>query len=104
MTEYYYRYHEVLYTENKVLVLVMKFNVIKHTPKGVWIEEHFEKKRFVLKDAKKKFACETEEEALKSFRARKQRQIKILKNRLRIARAALIAEPDKFEYIELGDV
>lgn len=54
------------------------FIVVKHTPKGVWIEE-FGRKRFILSTANKRFALPNKEEAMISFLARKRRQLTILK-------------------------
>lgn len=60
------------------------FPVIRETPKGVWIElwPHGPL-RFVLRGARKRFACPTQEEALESLRARKTRQQQILAAQLR---------------------
>lgn len=55
----------------------MWFEVIKTTPKGVWLAD-----RFCLRDARKRFACPTLHEAIESFVARKDRQIRILSNQL----------------------
>jgi len=66
-------------------VSTVPFRVLRETPKGVWLEDGgaFGGKRFVLRDARKRFACPTQEEALESFRARKQRQLKILQAQVR---------------------
>jgi hypothetical protein len=45
--------------------------------------------KFVLLTAKKQYACATKEEALTSFLARKERQIKILEANLERAKRAL---------------
>lgn len=58
------------------------FRVIKETPCGVWLDS-FGGRRFVLRDARKRFACPTKEDALASFRARKEKQLRILKKRIR---------------------
>lgn len=65
------------------------YEVVKHTPKGVWIYLGWEGKRFVLRDARKRFACPTKEEALESFMARKRRQIRILTAQRKNAKEAL---------------
>ena len=57
-------------------VVLHKYPILKITPKGAWINI-FGDKKFVLLTARKRFACPTEEEAKKSFVARKQRQIQI---------------------------
>jgi hypothetical protein len=72
-----------------VHVTLDEYLVLRHTPKGVWLDMGQMVGRFVRYDARKKFAHPTREEALSSFQERKRRQIKILSGRLRDARAAL---------------
>lgn len=69
-------------------IRVEAFDVIKHTPKGAWLDVHGEK-RFVKTDARKRFACPTIDEAKQSFIARKKRQISILSSQLTTAKRAL---------------
>lgn len=65
------------------------WRVDKRTPKGAWVGG-----RFILLTAIKRWACETEEEALASFIARKRKQIRILSHNLKKAEAELaLAEP-----------
>ena len=89
--EYWYRYYDFRYAapiscgeyDEEVIgtstaaVHLEKFEVIKHTPKGVWINMGLGDKKFVLKCARKRFACPTIEEAKESFLARKKRQLRI---------------------------
>ena len=98
----YYRYHEVRYTESKLMLVKSEFLVIKETPTGVWIYiDGGMNKRFVKNNARKRFACSTEKEALESFYARKKRQIKILKRQLQEAETALTLTPENiFAYSE----
>lgn len=63
------------------------YEVLKETPKGVWIQAYGTKK-FILQNARKKFACPTIEEAIESFIARKKRQIRILSGQLENAKMA----------------
>lgn len=100
MNKYYYRYREMLWTDNRISIVLDIYHVLKLTAKGVWIEEYAGKKRFVLKGARKQFACPTKEDALISFRARKKRQIRILKHQLRRAELALKSEPDTMVYMD----
>ena len=62
-----------------------KFTIVKETPKGAWIQEEFHglhsPKKFVLLTARKKFACRTKQDALESFLARKNKHLKILKEK-----------------------
>lgn len=53
-----------------------EYEIVKRTPKGVWIECHGEHK-FVLQTARKQFALPTKELALDSFLARKRSQYDI---------------------------
>ena len=61
---------------------LMKLRVLKHTHKGVWISPWVGGKKFVLKDAHKRYACPTEAEAYESFIARKKREQGILSHQL----------------------
>jgi hypothetical protein len=85
--EMFYRY-EVSPTTIEVHLVLEEYPVIRRTPKGVWVDD-LVRERFVLLSAVKKFAYPTKEEALESFKARKGRYIRILKNRLERAEAAL---------------
>ena len=88
--EYWYRYHdyrvaEYIYdddsfTSSKTKVVLQEVPVNHYTPKGVWLD--WGGPKFVLKDARKRFACPTKEEAMVSFMARKKRQRGILKAQL----------------------
>ena len=79
---------------------LLEFDVIKETPKGVWIQRTFgdfkaDFKRFVLTSARKRYACPTLEEAKTSFRARKKKQISIYSKHISDAEDAL-AQVDWF--------
>lgn len=94
----WYRYEEVRYSagvdefdnplgKGHLELHLRELPVIKTTPKGVWIELYghsirYDSKRFVLLNARKRYACPTKEAALESFIARKQRQERILKSQL----------------------
>lgn len=97
-----YRYQESYYSENTVMLVLSTFRVLRTTPCGAWVE-NYGRERFVLLTARKKFACATQEEALASFRARKRRQISILRARLAAARAALRLEPNGARQDIFGD-
>jgi hypothetical protein len=107
--QYYYRYDGISYAPpadeygdpgrgpGSQSLHLQKYKVLKHTPKGVWLQigTYFdedawektreqvlkEKKRFVLHSARKRFACPTEELALESFIERKKRQASIYRAR-----------------------
>ncbi|MEQ1950913.1 hypothetical protein [Mesorhizobium sp. CN2-181] len=64
------------------------YPVTKRTPCGAWIGD-----KFVRLTARKRWACNTEKEALESYAARKKRQISIYEARLVEAKRGLtIAE------------
>lgn len=69
------------------------FYLVKETPCGWWIRRSWdyreEYKRWIKKDALRSYACETKEQAMESFKARKRRQIQILKRQLADAKIAL---------------
>jgi hypothetical protein len=93
MDEVWYRYED-----SGEHIYLHTYPVISHTLKGVWLrtgaewtlgkEVHLDRK-FVLKKARKHWACPTKEEAWISFRRRKVTQVSILTNQLDRAQAAL---------------
>jgi hypothetical protein len=101
MSDVWYRYEDVSYAHlsfdvnggesyySTLRVELRKFDVVRRTPKGVWLAVGFTDKRWVSTTARKRFACPTVEEARESFRARKQRQMKIHEARADRARRAL---------------
>lgn len=70
--EKWYRYDDP-YTDGN-LPFLTEIPVLRHTPKGVWLDK-YGLKRFVLKAANKRYAYPTKELALASYIIRKQRQI-----------------------------
>ena len=91
-TEKYYRYVDQLYScgdeecgfYSRLKVDLHEYEVLSHTPKGVWLDlTGFNDRRWVSNNARKKFACSTKEAALESFLARKQAQLRILKSQLK---------------------
>jgi hypothetical protein len=98
--EVWYRYEDVQYAssldefdnpqgDGRVAVDLRRFRVLRHTPKGTWIDAYGEP-RFVLRNATKHYACPTEEEAKASFVARKNAQIRIYNARIHRAQQALL--------------
>lgn len=74
------------------------FVVLKVTKCGKWIRDYGGNRRFILDTSRKRFAQETLELSLESFRARRKRQIGILQARLRAAEEELAlakVDPDK---------
>jgi len=90
-----YRYEEFQYTWSLTRVSLHEHEIIKFTPQGMWIKlydfcpaDKYNRK-WVSLQSRKKYACLTEEEALKSFVARKKSQIRILEGQLGRAKQAL---------------
>ncbi len=65
------------------------YPITKFTPCGCWIDLGVGGKKFVNLNAYRKWAHDTREGAMKSFMARKTRQVAILRNQLVAAEAAL---------------
>jgi len=108
--EYLYRYEDATYSggfdeygdyipgSSILKVELREYGIIKRTPKGAWIDYYGDKK-FVLLTARKKFACNTIEEAKESFVARKNRQLQILEAQLNKCKSALrIIDKEKGDY------
>jgi hypothetical protein len=97
-TEMAFRYEDCRYASmdedagsGPLVVELRRWPVVRHTPKGFWIQIGFANDcRFVLKGARKQYACLSLEDAVKSFRARKERQASIYKHRLDDAKLALM--------------
>lgn len=114
--EIWYRFEEMLYAtpldewdrpcgEGRVEVRLRKYQVVKYTPKGVWVKLKIggwldSHARFILRSARKRYACPSIEEAGQSFLARKARQTRIYKARLRTIEKALAAFDDMKAEIE----
>lgn len=95
----FYRYED-FNSWNHFYVLRVLY-LVKETPKGWWISDEKDyllkaekealviKKRWISKTSRKRFAYPTREEALNSYKARKKRQIIILKNKIERAISSL---------------
>lgn len=71
-----YRYHATFY-DGEVRINMRELPIIRETKCGAWVDDYGQP-RFILYDTKKKYAGRTPEEALESFKAKKQRQLSIL--------------------------
>lgn len=94
------RLHRVDYSlaSNGVYLKHSEYEVLKHTQCGVWIEMPWtvDGKKFVKSNTRKTFACKTEKEAIISFLARKEAQLKIMNNQMKNIRSAIrLAELEK---------
>lgn len=90
--EIWFRVEDVLrentwneYGPPSVHVVTREYPVAKVTPCGVRLACG----RFVLRVARKRYACPTREEAMQSFLARKKRQASILRSRLGFVEEAI---------------
>lgn len=64
-------------------VEIREYRVLKETPKGLWLEPcGARRKRFVLTDARKRFAAPTRIGAVNDLVARKKAQLRHAKDRL----------------------
>jgi len=102
--EHWYRYTDFLIDTDPICVSIelKTYLVIRHTPKGVWIDTRFDlaeksRKKFILKDAMKRFACPTIEEAKESFLARKRKQLRIYKARTKQVEQVIIKATDQWK-------
>ncbi len=90
------------YYSSELKVNLLKYTVVRATPKGVWlcsgdnvrIREGklfttYASPRFTLKESRKRFACSTLEEAKESFYARKEKQASIYEGKAATARRAM---------------
>lgn len=89
----FYRFHEIRYSGRVLMLVKSTYPVLKKTETGVWLDV-FGCRRFCRTDARKRFACPTEQEALDSYHARKRRQVRILRRQLAEAEAALRLKTD----------
>lgn len=98
--QFYYRFEDAYDADSKPYLL--KFRVLRRTPRGVMIHE-YGREKFVLDGINdKRYAYPTEEDALRSYLARKRRAILILTHQLAKQQAMLLrAEGGKLEKDEL---
>lgn len=80
-----------------VEIVLCTFEVLKYTPKGIWLD-NWGQRKFVLKEATKRWACATEAEARVSFLARKRKQLRIYQSRAQDVKDAIIAFNRRFEH------
>ena len=79
--QYLYRYFDEMSNEGEYLynacvrVRFERYRIIKTTPQGARIFDHTGRRRWVGTSTRKAYAYETQEKALKSFLARKRRQL-----------------------------
>ena len=91
-----YRYednsHITLGTVLYPTVDLITFYIVKHTAKGKWITNEHQSiiKRFVLNNAKKRYAHETKLDAINAFLLRKQSQHRIITARMQQVNSAII--------------
>lgn len=81
-----------------VKVTLFGFEVLKETPKGVWISPFGIGRRWINSTGRKRYAYPTIEEAALSFQHRQSRKIAILQGRIDDARRAIEALPEALAY------
>ncbi|HTS04767.1 MAG TPA: hypothetical protein VMP68_04225 [Candidatus Eisenbacteria bacterium] len=81
-------------------LVMFEYSVAKTTPKGVWLQESINHKRFVLRDARKRYACPTKKEALESFLARKQKHLRIERQRVQEIEESIALAQYKLETLK----
>lgn len=100
--EFYYREVNSRWTSDLLAISVLKFRVIKRTPKGVWVVPDYywpdeTRKRFILDGKGRRYAYPTREEARASFIIRKKREIQHCANQHdRALRYLALAETMEF--------
>jgi hypothetical protein len=83
---------------------IHEFPVLRETPKGVWLDlGGWMPPRFVLRDARKRYACPTKAEAWESFVARKRAQLRILTAQVAHVEEVLRMVPDATRQEEGAD-
>lgn len=87
MTEWY-RCHDWTADDGIPRFTIYRYRVLKETRCGVWLGVGG-RKRFVLNDARKRFAYPTVSEAWESLHARRRRELSILTHRVEYVRKVL---------------
>ncbi len=110
--ELLYRYREAQMDEihsddiraaSKAMRLYLdSYPVLKHTRCGCWIALGYGRKKFINLDARRKWAHASLEDAMKSFTARKKRQITILRHQLLKAEAAVFLKAEDAHSLCIG--
>lgn len=96
----FYRYYMQVYASNDgwgpstVQIQLMKFYLVKETPKGYWISyeggvAYLKNDKWVSKTSRKRFAYPTKEEALRAFIMRTERRQLILETQLSDCKRAI---------------
>ncbi len=76
------------YPGHTMKLLHCEYPVVRHTPKGIWIDMHGDE-RFVLLSGVKRFAHPTAEEAIQGLIGRKAAHVRHCQARLALAEEAL---------------
>jgi hypothetical protein len=90
-----YRLDAVHYTDG-IRLQMAAYDVTRETPRGYWIA--LWPKKWVSKTTRKRFAHQTQDDALFAFKKRKERQIAILTEQLASARTALSMAENNVEF------
>lgn len=107
MTHYRYeREYPFMDDLGEMRINLVEFETVKETKCGCWIKRkgYFRGEKFVLKDARKKYAYPTKGEAFRSFRIRTSKSLEYAKRDVRNAAIfmKLIAEAEINDIKDLG--
>lgn len=92
MTDVLYRAEVHAYDDYSVHVTMLRYPIVRRTRCGVWINTgYMTKLKFVNLQANKKWACESEDDAMVSLMRRKIRHVAILRAQLECATVELNA-------------
>jgi len=83
-------------TNHVVHIYIYRFKIIKETEKGFWIDHELGDKKWVNKTARKRYAYPTIDEAVVSFRARRERMIVLSRHKIEYAQLALCIPREKY--------
>lgn len=90
----WYRYTDEMYDGGLIRIRLNTYPVIRVTPHGVWLvvpSRTRAPRKWVNVSASYAWAARTQDVAMRDFKARKRRQIEIIRSQLRRAEAALAA-------------
>lgn len=99
-TGYVDQFDNYIHGSSYVKLDLYEYEVLRRTPKGVWLKRFMDKPRFVLNEGRKKFAHSTTEEALDAFIHRKNYYINLLNIRRENAEKAVLLAQQALNKLE----
>jgi hypothetical protein len=88
---------EAIHFQDETTLTFETYRVKRRTKCGAWVIIGLSGEKFILNEGRKRFAYDTKESAMISFKARKQAQIRILTAQLKNAEKALAKTGDKIK-------